>query len=146
MTLVKVNNPVSRSIDGLMKEFFNDFPAAFGKSMREDFLQFPPVNITEKSNAYQVELAVPGFDKKDFQVKLENNLLTISSEKTAEKEENTDKTIRREFSHRSFKRSFTLDEKIDATKITARYENGILMLELPKKAEAQPSAKEINIL
>ncbi|MFN8245036.1 MAG: Hsp20/alpha crystallin family protein [Ferruginibacter sp.] len=146
MTLVKVNNPATRSFDGLMKEFFNDFPATFGKTMREDVFRFPPVNITEKNEAYSIDMAVPGFDKADFQIKLDNQLLTISAEKKEEKNENTDKLIRREFSHKSFSRSFSLDEKIDADHISARYENGVLMLNLPKKAEAAKSAKEINVL
>ncbi|MBS1741605.1 MAG: Hsp20/alpha crystallin family protein [Bacteroidetes bacterium] len=146
MTLVKVNNPVSRSFDGLMKDFFTEFPVAFGKTMREDVLQFPPVNIVEQPNAYQLELAAPGFDKADFNVKLEDNLLTISTEKKEEKTENDAKHIRKEFSYKSFKRSFTIDEKIDAEKINAKYENGVLKLELPKKELAKPSAKEINIL
>lgn len=145
MTLVKVNNPLSRSIDGLMKEIFNDFPATFGKSIREDVLQSPPVNIVEKADSYHLELAVPGFEKKDFQVKLENNILTISSEKKEETKEENEKMIRREFSYKSFKRSFTIDEKIDASNINARYDNGILILDLPKKQPAAESVKEISI-
>lgn len=145
MTLVKVNNPVSKTFDGLMKEFFNEFPAGFGKTVREDVLQFPPVNIKERNDHYSIDMAVPGFDKADFQVRLDNQILTISAEKKDEKNENTDKLIRREFSQKSFSRSFTLDDKIDADNITARYENGILVLNLPKKAEARNGAKEINI-
>jgi HSP20 family protein len=79
-------------------------------------------------------------------VKLENNILTISTEKSDENTESTDKLIRKEFSYKSFKRSFTIDEKIDAENISARYENGILKLALPKKEIAKSGAKEINIL
>lgn len=145
MTLVKVNNPLSKSIDGMMKEIFNDFPTAFGKTVREDVLQFPPVNIVEREVNYQLEIAAPGFEKADFNVSLDGNLLTISTEKKEEKNETTDKMIRKEFSYRSFKRSFTLDEKIDMEHIVAKYENGILKLELPKKEIAKPVAKAINI-
>lgn len=145
MTLVKVNNPFSRSFDGLMNDLFNDFPTAFGKTVREDVLHFPPVNIIEKPNSYQLEIAAPGFEKADFNVKLDGNILTISNEKKEEKNENTDKLVRKEFSYKSFKRSFTLDEKIDAENIHARYENGILKLELPKKEIAKAGAKEISI-
>jgi HSP20 family protein len=145
MTLVKVNNPLAKSFDGMMKDLFNDLPSAFGKTMREDLLQFPPVNIIEKPNAYQLELAAPGFEKSDFNVKLEGEILTISTEKKEDKTESTDKMVRREFSYRSFRRSFTLDEKIDAENILAKYENGVLKLELPKKEIAKAGVKDISI-
>ena len=145
MTFVKVNNPINRSIDGLMNELFNDLPATFGKTMREDVLNFPPVNIVEKTDAYHIELAAPGMDKADFNVKLEGKLLTISAEKKEDKTDATEKMIRKEFSYKSFKRSFTLDEKIDPATISAKYENGVLKLGLPKKEEIKNSAKEIVI-
>lgn len=145
MTLVKVNNPINRSFDGLMNELFNELPATFGKAVREDVLHFPPVNITEKNDAYHIVLAAPGMEKADFNVKLEGKLLTISAEKKEEKAAENEKMIRREFSHRAFKRSFTLDEKIDAGSISAKYENGILQLVLPKKEEVKNPAKEIVI-
>ena len=145
MTLVKVNNPLNRSLDGLMNELFNELPVNFGKSLREDVLHFPPANIVEKSDAYHIELAAPGMEKADFNVKLDGKLLTISSEKKTEKNAEDEKMIRKEFSYRSFKRSFTVDEKIDGTNITAKYENGILKLELPKKEEAKNVAKDIVI-
>jgi HSP20 family protein len=145
MTLVKVNNPISRSFDGLMKDLFNEFPSTFSKTVREDVLHFPPVNIHENPNSYELQIAAPGFDKADFNVKLENNLLSISTEQKEEKQEETAKVIRKEFSYKSFKRSFTIDEKIDAENISAKYENGILKLELPKKEVAKVVAKAINI-
>ena len=133
MTFVKVNNPINRSFDGLMNELFNEMPATFGKTMREDVLSFPPVNIVEKSDAYHIELAAPGMDKSDFTVKLEGKLLTISTEKKEINADVNEKMIRKEFSYKAFKRSFTLDEKIDPDTISAKYENGILKLVLPKK-------------
>lgn len=145
MTLVKVSNPINRSFDGLMNELFNELPLSFGKSIREDVLHFPPANILEKNGLYQIELAAPGMEKTDFNVKLDGQVLTISAEKKTEKNSETDKVIRKEFSNKSFKRSFTLDEKIDAANITARYENGILTLELPKKDEVKNGTKEITI-
>lgn len=144
MTL-KVNNNFSRSFDGMMKELFNEFPSTAGRTFREDVLNFPPVNIVEKAEGYQVELAVPGYEKADFNVKLDDKILTISTEKKDSSTESTDKMIRREFTYRSFKRSFTLDDKIDAENISARYENGILKLELPKKENQKAAAKDINI-
>ena len=145
MTFVKVNNPIAKSFDGLMNELFNELPAGFGKTMRENVLNFPPVNIIEKGDHYHLQLAAPGMEKTDFNIKLDGKLLTISAEKKEEKTDETDKMIRKEFSCKSFKRSFTVDEKIDATNIGAKYENGILKLDLPKKEEVKNSAQEINI-
>lgn len=145
MTLVKVNNNLGRSFDGMMKDLFNEFPTTVAKTFREDVMNFPPVNIVEKIASYQVELSAPGFEKADFAIKLEGNLLNIGTEKKEEKNEETDKMIRREFTYKGFKRSFTIDEKIDVENISARYENGILKLELPKKEVLKTGAKDINI-
>lgn len=145
MTLVKVNNPINKSFDGLMNELFNELPASFGKTMREDVLNFPPVNIVEKNDGYHLQLSAPGLDKADFNIKLDGKLLTISSEKLADKAAENEKMIRKEFSIKSFKRSFTVDEKIDASGINAKYESGILTLVLPKKEEVKNAAKEITI-
>ncbi len=145
MTLVKVNNPINKSFDGLMNELFNELPISFGKSLREDVLHFPPVNIVEKNDSYHIELAAPGMEKADFNVQLDGKVLTISTEKKEEKSSENEKMIRKEFSYKSFKRSFTVDDKIDAANITAKYENGILKLDLPKKEEVKNGAKEITI-
>ncbi|MES2893067.1 MAG: Hsp20/alpha crystallin family protein [Bacteroidota bacterium] len=145
MTLVKVNNPMTKTFDGLMNDLFNDFPAALGKSVREDVFNFPPVNITEKPASYVLEVAAPGWEKADFNVKLDGNLLTISTAKKEGAKVEGDKIVRKEFGSRSFKRSFTLDDKIDAASIAAKYENGILKLELPKKEEVKATTKEISI-
>ncbi|HMG81701.1 MAG TPA: Hsp20/alpha crystallin family protein [Ferruginibacter sp.] len=145
MTLVKVNNQHGRSFDGFVNEIFNDFPATFGKAIREDVLGFPPVNIVEKTAAYQLEVAAPGWNKTDFNLKLDGKLLTISAEKKEETTTETVKSIRKEFTTKSFKRSFNVDDKIDGTNISAKYENGILLVTLPKKEEVKEASKEINI-
>jgi len=143
MTLVRANNPFAKSFDGLMNDLFNDLPSTFGKVGRQEF--FTPVNIIEKNDHYHLQFSAPGFDKGDFNVKLEGNTLTVSAEKKEEAKSETDKVIRKEFSSKSFKRSFTLDEKIDATNISAKYENGILHVGLPKKAEVKAETKDITI-
>jgi HSP20 family protein len=146
MTLVKVNNPIAKTFDGLMNDLFNDLPATFGKTFREDVFNFPPVNIVENTNAYHLEVAAPGLEKTDFNVKLDGNILTISADKKEVVKSETEKTIRKEFTNKAFKRSFTLDEKIDAAAIEAKYENGILTFTLPKKEIAKAASKEITIL
>src|SRR6056297_2089533 len=97
----------------------------------------PSVNIKEDEEAFHVEMAAPGLEKKDFKVELNNNMLTISSEKEEEHEENEDEQFtRKEFNYQSFNRSFTLPETVESNKIKAKYENGILKVDIPKKEEA----------
>lgn len=144
MTLVKVNNPVAKTFDGLLNDLFNEMPS-LGKNLREDAVGFPPVNITEVADAYQIEVIAPGMEKADFSLKLDGNLLTISAEKKKETKDEHSKAIRREFNYRAFKRSFTLDEMINSGNIAAKYENGVLKVELPKKEEVKAVTKEITI-
>lgn len=139
--LVKVNNrPVHRTFNSIFDELFNEFPVKM-----ESNLHVPAVNIHETENAFEMELNVPGRKKEDFKINLENGLLTISFEKKEENTNNGPKTLRREFAFQSFKRSFNLDETVDADNIQAKYENGILILTLPKKEQAKPAKKEISI-
>ena len=138
--LLKVNNrPLPRSFNSVFDEFFNEFPR------QESKLHVPAVNIHETESAYELELNVPGRNKEDFKINLEQGLLTISFEKKEENKSEGQKTLRREFTYQSFKRSFNLDETVDADNIQAKYENGILNLTLPKKEQAKPVKKEINI-
>lgn len=107
----------------------------------------PSVNIKESENDFVVEVAAPGFDKKDFKIELNHDLLTISSEKKSESESTEDKRFtRREFSYQSFNRAFTLPDTVDGGKIAAKYTDGILTVSIPKKEEAKPKpAKQITI-
>ncbi|ASB51145.1 heat-shock protein [Alkalitalea saponilacus] len=107
----------------------------------------PSVNIKDTEEAYKVEMAAPGLSKEDFKVELNQNILTISSEKKSEEEKKEgEQFTRREFSYQSFSRSFTLPDIVDADKIEARYESGVLLLSIPKKEEAKPKpAKMIEI-
>ena len=109
----------------------------------------PAVNIRENDDRYEIEVAAPGMKKGDFQIKLDNNQLTISSEKkTGNEEKPSDGNYyRREFSYQSFMRTFTFSEQeIEGDKITATYADGILKVYLPKKEEVKPKpAREIKI-
>ena len=99
----------------------------------------PAVNIKENADAFKVEMAVPGFDKKDFKINLDHNVLTIASEKKVENEhKNSERYTCREYSYQSFSRSFTLPDAANGDKISAKYENGILNVEIPKREEAKP--------
>lgn len=137
MTLVKHNY---RNLNNLFDEFFNQLPVT-----NENSVNVPPVNIHETNDAYHLELVVPGLNKEDFKVSVEKGLLTISYEKKTETEDKNYKTHRREFRVTSFKRSFSVEDKINAESIQAKYENGVLKLFLPKKEEVKISPKEITI-
>ncbi|WEK34460.1 MAG: Hsp20/alpha crystallin family protein [Candidatus Pseudobacter hemicellulosilyticus] len=143
MALVKFNNrPVSNS---LFDELFNQFPGAWTNPWKDPSFHVPPVNIHETADAYHLELSAAGLNKDDFQLKVEDGLLTVSFEKKEDNKTEEYKTVRREFVHRSFKRSFHLDENVDVENIQARYENGVLKLHLPKREQNKPASKQISI-
>ena len=99
----------------------------------------PAVNIKETDNDFMVEMAVPGMDKKDFQIDLDDNILTISSEDKEEKKETKENYTLREYRYNSFKRSFTLPKNVvDSDHIKATYINGELRIAIPKRQEAKP--------
>ena len=147
MTHVKFNNRnYDRTFNNMVDELFNGLPVLFNEGYNSLTKQgYVPVNIKENEAGYSVDVVAPGFEKTDFKVNLDNNILTISAEKKTEEKSETEKQIRREYSYKSFKRSFTIDEKIDATAIEASYVNGVLRLNLPKKTEVREAAKEITI-
>lgn len=145
MTLVKVNgSPVKKAYSNFLDEWLNEW-ANFGKD--DDTVQYNsvPVNIHETNEAYHLEFSTPGVKKEDIKIKVENGLLTISYEQKEETKSDDYKTVRREFRYNSFKRSFTLSEKINADNIQGKYEDGVLKVYLPKKAEAQAVTKQIDI-
>lgn len=144
-SLVRFNN------GGLMPDFFDltrDWLDWNNSNFSSTSSSIPAVNIRETSDSFEVEMAAPGMTKKDFRIELDNNLLTISSEKKQENEQKEgDRYTKREFSYQSFQRSFTLPKNVvDDDKIRARYEDGVLRLSIPKKEEAKPRPpKQIEI-
>ncbi|MDT0540311.1 Hsp20/alpha crystallin family protein [Croceitalea sp. P059] len=137
MSLVKRNNLIFPS---LMNDIFN--PDWFGgiENMNHNI---PAVNIKENDSDFVIELSVPGFQKDDFNIELDNDVLTISSDLKKVNENKDGKFTRKEFSHTSFKRAFTLPKTVDGSKINAQYESGILKLLVPKKEEALPKPKRL---
>lgn len=145
MTFVQVNRPARKTFNSLFENFFNDFTTNPGQSFASNIYRNAPVNIKETNEGYIVELLAPGFEKSELKVDMENGMLIISAERKEEATAETEKQIRKEFTISSFKRSFALDEKINAEAIEAKYENGLLRLNLPKKTEVKPAAKQITI-
>jgi HSP20 family protein len=144
--------PIKRSMLPTVSRFLDDdWNSLFDWSNRNfstASTTLPSVNVKENQNEYIVEMAAPGMKKDDFKIELDNNVLTIRSESKDEKEEKDGEIYtRREFSYRSFQRSFNLNnEVVDNTKIKATYQDGLLHLVLPKKEEAKPKpARTIKI-
>lgn len=136
-----------------MPELFDDFLSRnlfdWGNSnFSNTGTTLPAVNIRETNENFEVEMAAPGMNKEDFNILLEGNTLTITSEKSDEQEEKEgEKFSRREFRYQSFQRRFTLPKDVvDVEQINAKYENGVLKLSIPKKEEAkQKPPRMINI-
>ena len=146
MTMVKVGNrPAFRTFNGLVHELFNDFENSLVPFSGVTTSNQPSVNIIENTEGYHAEMLAPGRKKENFAIGVEKNQLTISyaEEKVATPAEW--KEIRKEFNLGNFKRTFTLDEKIDSDNIQAKYEDGILKIFLPKKAELKPVSRNIAV-
>ena len=105
----------------------------------------PMANIIENEKDFSIELAVPGMSKKDFNINLEDDILSISSEQKEMNEEKDRNFTRREFRYDSFSRSFSLPETVDQEKIKADYNNGVLIITLPKSEETKIKGREIKI-
>ena len=140
MTLVRRNGSLLNQLPMLFDDFFNRDAFNWGQNNYSDTnTTVPAVNIKETPENYEVQVAAPGMTKSDFKVELDGTLLTISSEKSDEREDTeNEKYSRREFSYQSFQRSFNLPkEVVDIENIQAKYEDGLLHLMIPKKEEAK---------
>jgi len=146
MTLLRTK-PQMR-FQGLLDDLFApEFQLLNRSGQKPVGLSLPKVNIKEGEDGYLLELAVPGMDKKDFKINLDQDVLTISSDKKEEASEDRKQYTRQEFSYHSFERRFNLPEDVDSEKIAANYVNGVLSIEIPKRDEAKPQPpKAIEIV
>ena len=147
MTVVGINNnrPNGKRFNIFMDDLFPGIPSILREDAVGNVKPAVPVNIKETANGFLIDLLAPGFEKEDFKISLEKNILTISVEKKNEATEENERQIRREFTTQSFNRSFTINELVDAQQIVAKYLNGVLTVNLPRKAEVKPPVKEITI-
>jgi HSP20 family protein len=146
MTLVKRANGNYSSFPSLIDSLFSrDWMDWSTSNFSGTNTTLPAVNIRETDNDYEVEVAAPGMKKDDFKVNIDKNQLTISSERSEEKnDQKEDYYSRKEFSYQSFQRSFTLpDNLVDDEKISAKYSDGILYVRLPKREEVKPKPARI---
>ena len=136
------------SFANILDTFFND---DFLKKIDEGLTVWngsgPAVNVKEDADAFNLEMAAPGYEKGDFNLVVEEDVLTISTTATeATEAKEGEKYTRKEFKYGSFKRTFNLPDTVDSAKIAANYTNGILTLSIPKKEEAKPlPARTIEI-
>jgi HSP20 family protein len=125
------------------------FRESYGPEGREESLSntsfAPPVDVYEDEHSVHLKIEVPGIDEKDVDVRIENNVLTVTGERKFEKEEKQENFRRVERQYGSFTRTFTLPNTVDAEKVSANYDKGILKIALPKKAEAKPKQIKVNI-
>lgn len=144
MSLIRFSNRMPRLFDHF---FDNDLIDWSNRNFSETNTTLPAVNVKEKKDGFEIEMSAPGLKKEDFNVELSNNVLTISCAKKEEDETKDEdgRYTRQEFSYQSFSRSFNLPETVDHEKIDAKYEDGILILSIPKKEEVIPSSKRIEI-
>jgi len=134
----------------------NWLPSVFDDMFKTDWLggttnvnsigtSIPAVNIQETEDMFKVEVAAPGKTREDFNIELDNDVLTISAEEKKENEtsEKNGRFTRKEFSYSNFKRAFSLPDTVNSEEISASYENGVLMINLPKKEEAKVQPKRM---
>ncbi|MEX2567718.1 MAG: Hsp20/alpha crystallin family protein [Cyclobacteriaceae bacterium] len=145
-----MENVINKSGLKTYQNFFDDFLTKdlVGTSRRNDNTSFVPlVNILESNEDFRIELGLPGMNKNDFKIELDNQVLTVTSDVNQDQERNNEiNFLQREFNFHSFSRSFQLPETINTEKIDAKYLNGMLVILIPKKEEAKRKPiKAINI-
>ena len=119
-------------------DFFTDFfDRPFGEVVNRMPVNKPAVNVSEEEGAYMIELAAPGLEKGDFELAVDQNLLTVKVEKETKTEETEGKMKRQEFNFTRFSRSFHLPETVNVDAIEATYDKGVLNIRLPKVDEAK---------
>jgi HSP20 family protein len=130
-----IKNPV------LLKSFSDDF---FNDFFRNDFISKPSVNIIDDENKTKLEMLVPGMNKKDFKININDGVINISSESETKSDNSSENFIRKEWTKNSFSRSFILNDDYDEENISASYKDGILEITLPK-IEVKKKTKVIEI-
>lgn len=141
MSLVKSNKKVDL-FPAMLTDFF-DADKFFGNRWFErEFASLPAVNVKEDDKQFDIEFAAPGYSKADFKIDVDQHVLTVSAERKEEKNEENKRFTRREFSYSTFSRSFTLPETVNSDKIDAKYSDGLLHLQIPKKEETKVTPKK----
>ncbi|HIP15073.1 MAG TPA: Hsp20/alpha crystallin family protein [Sulfurimonas autotrophica] len=146
MLVTRYKNPINntRRFD-LMNEFFSALETQSNEEPREVFDFVPTVNTREGSDAYYIELDLPGVKKEDVEISVDKNILTIKGKREVKTEEEKNDYYRVESAYGSFARSFTLPEKVDVENIRATNEDGVVEITIPKLKVEKDTAKKIEI-
>ena len=148
MTVITRCDPL-REFSTLQDRMNRRFHESYGPEGREEPLSntsfAPPVDVYEDEHNVNLKIEVPGIDEKDIDVRIENNVLTVHGERKFEKEEKEENFRRVERQYGSFTRTFSLPTTVDAEKVQADYDKGVLKIQLPKKAEAKPKQIKVNV-
>ncbi|GAA4435854.1 Hsp20/alpha crystallin family protein [Pontibacter saemangeumensis] len=151
--LMKRNGGVSTPTRSVFSDFFTDIDRMFDNDFflmpmnlkRQMEGKVPSVNIRDKEKEFLIEVAAPGMKKEDFNIDMEEGMLTISSQKEEDKTEEKENYKRREYNYSSFSRSFNLPENVKPEEIKAQYQDGVLSLTIPKKQEQEKPKQKIKI-
>ncbi len=146
ITMYSKNGIMPRALGSLIEDVFNN---GVNKMWGEENLASVPVNIRETDKSYELHVVAPGLKKEEFKVGVDRNILTVSFDHKEKEEETGEQAaarwLRSEYKAKSFKRSFTLNEKVDTSGITARYTDGILEVSIPKKEQQEVTAQQISV-
>lgn len=145
---IKENTPslFTDRMPAFFEDFFKPWNNLFDGGLLRREMNVPAVNVTEHKDHYLLSMSVPGLKKEDFKIDVEDDVLTISSEKEESKEEKDEKYTRKEYNYSSFSRSFALPEGTDKEKVAAKYEDGVLKITVPHNHVIKsPSAKHIAV-
>src|SRR6516164_7893978 len=141
-----------KEVDRLFDDFGDDFRrrpfrslAGLERSWAQKFVAAPPADVAETDKAYEITAELPGIDQKNIEVNVANGALTIKGEKKEETEEKKKDYYVSERRYGAFERYFALPKDVDTSKIEATFKSGVLKVILPKTAEAQKSAKKIEV-
>ncbi|MCX8020516.1 MAG: Hsp20/alpha crystallin family protein [Chitinophagaceae bacterium] len=140
-------HPFENTIHHFVDSFLSELPSFF-KNIHDEQQKYysgVPANIKENENAFVIELVAPGFEKSDFRVEVENDLLTVSGEVKLNLHQEDFKSLQTEYIRKNFKRTFTINQNIDTTAIEAKYINGMLVINLPKKKGVKQNSTQIVI-
>jgi HSP20 family protein len=135
----------SNGITGLIENTWDSFFESFLDVAPLRGNRVPAIDVKENENSYSLEAELPGITDKDIELKLEGNMLTLSTKKEEKTEEKEDQYLLRERKSYSFTRSFVIPEDVDAEKISAEFKNGLLTLSLPKSEKAKPKMLDIKV-
>ncbi len=151
--VMRRNGGATTPARSIFTDFFTDVDRFFDNDLllmpmhlrQQMGVSVPAVNVRENDKQYTIEVAAPGMRKEDFNIDMDERMLTISCQKEEEKTEEKEDYRRREYNYSSFSRSFNLPETVKAEDIKAHYENGILSLTVPKAKEEERPKKRIKI-